>query len=76
MRYQAVIVVKEHRLGCLSFVSDGVKAVAGNFNNTLQNIFIKEYDTAEAGLADFNQAVESSVERGWRVVYRGQPNWG
>ena len=37
---------------------------------------MREYPTRHEAIRQFNEAVETSVSRGWRVIHRGQPKWG
>ncbi len=38
--------------------------------------FVKEFDTQREALRSYRQAVDTSIERGWRIVYRGLPMFG
>ena len=35
--------------------------------------FLKQYDTKVEALRSYEDAISTSIERGWSVVYRGQP---
>ncbi len=37
---------------------------------------LKQYDTNREAVTNYNGAINTSVERGWEVVYRGIPLYG
>ena len=37
---------------------------------------LKEFDTSSEAIRDYQSAINTSVERGWSVVYRGTPLLG
>ena len=37
---------------------------------------LKQYDTNHEAVTNYNGAINTSVERGWEVVYRGIPLYG
>lgn len=37
---------------------------------------MREYPTRNEAIRHFNEAVDTSVARGWRILYRGHPLWG
>jgi hypothetical protein len=37
---------------------------------------LKEYQTRGEAIRHYEDAVTTSVSRGWRIIYRGQPLWG
>lgn len=38
--------------------------------------FVKEFETHREAVRSYRKAVDTSIERGWRVIYRGQPMFG
>ena len=38
--------------------------------------FLKQFDTKHEAIRSYEEAILTSVERGWSVVYRGQPMFG
>jgi hypothetical protein len=38
--------------------------------------FLKQFKTTGEARRSYEAAINTSVERGWRVVYRGIPLWG
>ncbi|MDX2029333.1 MAG: hypothetical protein SF339_01595 [Blastocatellia bacterium] len=37
---------------------------------------LKQYETRSEALRNYEEAINTSIERGWSVVYRGQPLFG
>ncbi len=37
---------------------------------------LKQFETGSEALQNFEEAVNTSVERGWSVIYRGRPMFG
>ena len=37
---------------------------------------LKQYDTRGEALRNYEEAIHTSIERGWSVVYRGRPLFG
>ncbi len=37
---------------------------------------LKQYDTRSEALRNYEEAISTSIERGWSVVYRGHPLFG
>jgi hypothetical protein len=38
--------------------------------------FLKQFDTQHEAVRSYEEAIHTSIERGWSVVYRGQPMFG
>ncbi len=38
--------------------------------------FFKEYDKSSEAIRNYEEAISTSVERGWNVIFRGTPNYG
>src|SRR5262245_5210999 len=38
--------------------------------------FLKQFDTRREAIRNYEEAILTSVERGWSVVYQGQPMFG
>ena len=37
---------------------------------------LKQFDTRSEAVRSYEEAVNTSIERGWRVIYRGRPMFG
>ena len=76
MSRTVVIVEKDGMFGLLSLDRKPETTTLTNFDPRSRSAYFRSYgDPAEAG-KDFNEALATTRDRGWSVVWSGAPNWG
>lgn len=73
---ETVIMAKGDGLAVLSFylAPNKGQVLSVNFRDNAK--IIKQFNSAKETWKNFESAVETSQDRGWKIVHRGQPNIG
>ena len=73
---ETVILHKLGNFAVIGFALEPDTGVVFTSNMKTGANVIKEFPTAKETWAKFNEALQLSVERGWKVAHRGKPNYG
>lgn len=38
--------------------------------------FVRQFETGREALISYEEAISTSIDRGWSVIFRGTPNYG
>lgn len=72
---EVAILVKQDHLGCISTLTHQDEMLIMRYDSRMTDIAVNKFSVT-AGSEVFSKAVETSKQRGWQVVYVGQPLWG
>lgn len=67
---------KEGSFGILTLDIGETHDVLGHFNGKDRVIAKKIYEDPSKSDEDYREALKITKERGWRVIYSGERNWG
>lgn len=77
MKNSVVILTKEDMLGLFALIDKGDQQRLVVVDSRKPNDpAIRQYDDRRVAYAQMRHEVNVSVDRGWQIIYDGQPLWG
>ena len=74
MKIITTILEKDGGFGVLGYFSDGKMALTASYDTRNGTSNAKQHENVFKALTEYNDAVRISIERGWTLAFRGQPN--
>lgn len=75
-KHRVVILTKDDMLGVLSLGSDGQETRVTSTDPRRPMPSVRVHEHRDAAVAEFNQALADTLERGWVIAYDGPPLFG
>jgi hypothetical protein len=76
MRRKVVICEKAGAFGVIALTQIDVGTVVTNFDGRNGSRFSQIHPTLDSAQAHFDDSVAVTRERGWAILWSGEPQWG